>query len=380
MLMGLHKSGRVDIFEDSEAKKLLNGKYEKYLFPVGTDSTVFVDVYPCDMLKDFKKATISYRITIVRDMLVMDYKDGTSLFMNGECCNNEIDNVVDFIKFLHSFDKLNAYNIQFVNDFSQYGGLVKKPILALSYFRMTVEHDKTKSDFTLKEKHRLLNNDSMGEGVFLIPTLLIALDKFFEIRSDDNNARLFQIDLIGKAIYLNNKITKWSKRKKDFGNDSLRTVSFVNSNSFTFVNSDAYEILNDVKDGRIRVCQYTMMCDEDDLPIDHSLRVADIEGFSPTWFDLYDVLSYKLYTPSDFVEAACTAFYTMKTSNFVLDLMGKSEDMVKTSLEIEFSTSKNGQCGYYTLYDSDLMESHEIDHTFKEFMVSVCEYLHDGPF
>ena len=107
MLIGLTKDKKVDIYDESEAKEFLNKDYQMHLFPVGTDASLFTRLETCEVLKEFKKAVISYRVTLYDTnehryeySYVNPYiKPSIDFFEDPyKQTTVEITNVVDFIK------------------------------------------------------------------------------------------------------------------------------------------------------------------------------------------------------------------------------------------------------------------------------------------
>lgn len=411
MLIGLNENKKVDIYEDSDIKTFLNMNYKKHLFPVGTDASIFTCLEPCEALKEFKKAAISFKVALYdinRNVISTTKKE---FFAGGEKRTTvEFTNVVDFIKFLHSLLELHSFNLMFENK-DKYGAFM----FVLQDFVMEIKYGNVKETLKLKEKHRKLFNDFMGVftdekslNAFLIPTAMRAIEDLFGLGGRHKKPQLF--DSMDQKIFLNEKLTKWDT-KNSFGGQSLISESLINSNAVTFVNKDIDDILSClklvesgyngiVKDddydtaiirksiaGSIKICQYVPMVDEDDLPYDGEPltieRIAQLQAPS-IWFDVHDILVYPLYTPADYVEAACMAYYMLKTSAFQLDLLG-DDIKYKSILEINFSCysymERNSEVELppddysITLYESDLEEAHEQDSVLKEMMASICRYL-----
>ena len=388
MLIGLKKNQKVDVYDDMQTKEFFNEEYETYLFPIGTEATTFTCVEPCEALRDFKKATLSYRVALFDSH---DIRSTYERFTYGKPSYVEIDNVNEFLKFLHSFVELNAFNTMF-----QLNDRMDTSIFVLSNFKMTVKYGNTKETLKMKPKHRKYNSDPLEpyEGnLYLIPTVMFAIDDFLRIGNTHHKKQLFTYP--DHKIFINEKLTKWDK-KNSFSGQSLISEALINSNALTFVNDDIDKILNNLKltdkkfenrraiSGCVRLCQYVMMCDEDDLPLDHPLSINAIHELNYQWFDIYDILTYPLYTPADYVEAACTAYYMLRTSKFLLDLTG-NENEYKSILEINFTVWDNGSGrGFHDdtdysirIFESDLMENHPKDEILKQMVVNVCRYLRD---
>ena len=393
MLIGLKKNGKVDVYEDTQTKEFLNGEYETYLFPIGTEASTFTCIEPCEMLRDFKKAALTYKVTLMNlESIPMTH----NLFSFGKTSYVEIDNVNEFIKFLHSFVELNAFNTMFQTSNSTAAPM---NVFVISDFKLTVKYGNTKETLKMKPKYRKFNNDPLepfdtteGDKIYLISTVMLAIDDFFGIGRRHHRMQLF--NSTEYKIYLNEKLTKWD-RKNSFSGQTLISESLINSNALTFVNVDIDKILNKLKisdknvdsrksiAGCVRICQYVMMCDEDDLPIDKPLSVDAIIEMHYQWFDIYDVLTYPLYTPADYVEAACTAYYMLRTSKFLLDLSG-DDNGYKTIVEISFAAFDRTHKGFTNdtdysikIFESDLMEDHPKDGILKQLMINVCRYLRD---
>ena len=395
MLIGLTKDKHVDVYDDADIKEFLNKDYMKHLFPVDTDASIFTCLEPCEVLKEFKKAVISFKISLYDLNRNIFASDKSEFFVDGTKRSiTEITNVSDFIMFLHSLIKLHSFNQMFQTR-DKYGAY----LFVLTDFVMEVKYGNTKSSLKIKEKHRKLNNDFLGvlnEGknmnTFLIPTVLLAIDDFFGIGQKHHKPQLF--NSMDRKIYLNEKLTKWDTHNS-FSGQTLISESLINSNAVTFVNTDVDSILGKLKmdeytpnrrciAGTVKICQYIEMVDEDDIPIEEPLTISAIHSMALTWFDVYDILTYPLYTPADYIEAACMAYYMLRTSAFQLDLMG-NDVWYKSMLEIDFAVYKTGTDDdkflsddySVTLYENDLMEQHEKDSVLKEMMTSICKFLKD---
>ena len=395
MLIGLTKDKKVDIYDESEAKEFLNKDYQMHLFPVGTDASLFTRLETCEALKEFKKAVISFKISQYNMNRGIVSETKSDFFVDTEKRSTvEITNVVDFVKFLHSLVELNSFNTMFQMK-DKWGAF----IFVLSDFVMEVKYGNTKDSLKIKEKHRKLSNDFIGIlngeeelNTYLISTVLLAIDDFFGIGTKNHKPQLF--DCTDMKIYLNEKLTKWDTRNS-FKGQTLISESLINSNALTFVNTDIDKILEMLKVGDvsnrralcgcIRICQYIEMMDEDDIPIEEPLTIRAVHALAESWFDIHDILVYPLYTPADYVEAACMAYYMLRTSVLQLDLMQEDYIRYKSMLEIDFAVYQTGTDDdkflsddyAITLYESDLEESHEKDSVLKELISSVCRYLKD---
>lgn len=386
MLIGLTKDKKVDIYDESEAKEFLNKDYQMHLFPVGTDASLFTRLETCEVLKEFKKAVISYRVTLYDTnehryeySYVNPYiKPSIDFFEDPyKQTTVEITNVVDFIKLLHSLLELNSFNTMFQTK-AAYGEHASY-IFVLTNFVMKVTYGNTKDTLKIKEKHRKRSSDPLGsiengDSTALISTVLMAIDDFLGIGILHHKPQLF--DCVETKIFINENLTKWDTRDS-FKGQTLISESLINSNAVTFINVDIDKIFKRLakapsRCGNVKLCQFISMADEDDLPLDGPISIKAINSLGERWFDLHDYMVYPLYTPADYIEAACMAYYMLRASIFQLDLTPE-DNIYKSILEIELAPSE------YTLslYESDLEESHEKDSVLKELISLVCNYLKD---
>ena len=319
----LKKNGKIQRVDNQiDLNALDKKKYEAYLIQVGLFSSVFKAIEPdSKWIRPIKRIHIVYTLDRLMEGSFDYYSDDET----SDCTISEYDtktieftDVIDFIFFVVSLEKIASFNVM------SNGGFGHATYLAGFHMEYTPLNGNT---VQFEVPRKMIDKDKMFGYGFSVPTLVKALMQFF----DDDDQKFTNPKFFGRQYaYIAPDLKSWNY--KSHSDEDLVTVPMVQIGCCTLINTSFYTILDTLKyKGRIDIQTYTCFEDEDNLPF--GPLTADVISYYVTqYFELYDNYSYNIITAADTVEMAVMMPYYIKT---VRDLGSLSKDEMTVILSEE---------------------------------------------
>ena len=375
----LKNDGKVKLVKDQyELNKLNPDEYSSYWFPVDDEGLIYKELDPhSKYAHPIKKVVVEYSLVLYSDYHPCWDDDMGDEFYDMGIYNSkkvikvEFNDVIDFIKFIQSINNLAAFNLQFsLNGYANGYYEVSRPIVCIGGFIMqyTGFGDTEPREFKLKKKHRKLTKDVMVEsGCFMLPTLLAALDEFFEYPfAELSNDRYIRQD----KIFINKKMTSWDTQRHD---KWLQSFHLLVRGVFTFINEGVVRLLERIDEtiaSKVTLCEYNLMVSEDILP-EEPVSVDMIYDYDQ-FFDMYDAHAYVSNSIHEVVEFVLESLSIINTASMIRDLnpttnmlWDKSVLEIKLHCDVGFSKAEVK----YRVYDFDVTDSNA-NEVFNNFMTT----------
>ena len=358
----------IDKFNDKYTKIKNKGISEFVLIPISQHCEAYIAI-PVETLPDnFKPLKIRYTLSIkvlrgisnVFDTLPND-RDVYRKEFNLNC-----KTLYELYVFAFSLNKLMAFNVLNnmsdvkLNEYNDY--LLSSNRKPYIYYIDSIE---------IVKNDTIVKNDSI-EG---IEHVLEILSKVVGVKNIIvPNVFTFWIGKNHRCSY-----TPYTKSTNMIGSVNkvneycLLSQQCINYNAYSFINTFDESLLNYVGMGEMLLINYIIMGDEDDIPIDGPLNVADMLK-NPQNVVVYRVEKYKLYTKSDYIEALTFAADMLQMMDSAKKMIGGDEAESESMIEINFETPDHPIPFSYTINKSTI-DRGEINNVLDDFFKLFNKYI-----
>ena len=362
---------------NSKFKKIKNkGLSEFVLIPVTRLSEAYIAIPTVSLPDDFKPMKIEYEFGIMsvigRYNIWEDTNQNTKKYFRSKY-KIECNTLYDLYIFAFSLKKLEAFNV--LNNMNEIernpytvylASTVHIPYIFCIY-SLGVEYKG--ETIKTKEVKGIEHALEIISGIIGVKSIITPCVYKFWI-DDKRRCNYTPVSNHSKMIGKINKIS-------DF---CVMSNQCINYDAYSFINSRDEALLRLTSCcGELLLVNYTLMCDEDSIPLDGPINVTDMLKY-PDMVSVYRIERYKLYTLSDCVEALTFAEDLLQMMDVAKKLIGgdesMSESMIEIRLEEQDSYNKNGtpESLSYTITKESL-DFGEITNVISDFMHRLDVFL-----
>lgn len=301
-------------------KEKLRGKLKKVipkdlvyaiLIPVGIYSPQYIMFKYGDLIDDFISADISYQMTL--------YDVGPLEVISDELSNIEPVNIKcnclpDLYLSLHSLCKLDGFNMVYSSTNKSLSLLNRTPMPYIRNLRLSIKTGDGTSTFELSSaKHRMHKIDKFFSRHFDVNACMPEYAYGYRVYINTNKG-IWQIrgsDDNGRFISGSTDITPADCNPKTSSKDILQSAGLIRYNCMTFVHP-ADTLLLSKYSGSIHITAFNNMEMMENIDIDGPVDYYKLLEH-PSYFAIISDSEYKLFTPSDIIEAVMTLRHTLTT-------------------------------------------------------------------
>lgn len=338
------------------------------LIPVGIYSPQYIQFEQSDLIDNFISATISYQLSIydigALDIISDELPDIHPVNVKCKC-------LPDLYLSLHSLCKLDGY-VMITNSRITSLKFPRSPIPHITNLSISIKTDDDNHTFNLSSEKNWTKK----------------LDKFFSKEFDVSCCLPSYV--AGSRIYINTKEATWQTRGSDWKNtikynptvldkDVLISAGLIRYNCMTFVHTRDLALL-DKYTGTIHVTGFTEMEMMENIELDGPINYYALREH-PEYFAIISDRKYKLYTPSDIIEAAMTIRHTLTTWQVVNEFVlgGKAistYDATNVMVSIILYNMKYGESVRPFTYEACIVEREDyyIEDYYDDFLQKLKEY------
>ena len=301
-------------------KMKLRGKLKKVipedvvyaiLIPVGIYSPQYIMFKPGDLIDGFISATISYQLVIYQVGPIALVSD---MLKPIEPVNIKCKCLSDLYLSLHSLCKLDGFNMVYSSVDQSTSLNSKTPLLRVNDLKLTI---KTEDDaFTLDlvdSKHQMRKIDKFFSRNFSVSSCLPDYVYGSKVYIDTDRC-LWQIrgsDDKGKFVSGSQLISPSDCNPKTSPKSILQSSGLIRYNCMTFVNPSDVSLLKKYV-GDMHITVFNNMEMLENIELDSEITYGSLMEHL-NYFAIISDSQYKLYTPSDIIEAVMTLRHTLIT-------------------------------------------------------------------